>query len=428
MNVLGHLPGAVRRHPHLADAAIALAVLAATAATRFTGDQTATAGGRAIAIVAAVLACGALTGRRHRPLASLVVSALAAEVFLFVTPDANGVLILLAPCIALYTVAELVGRRRGLIVGGSALAALALLHALMHPGMIGPENLAFTALGGLAITAGDSSRNRRAYLTEVERRAERSELEREFVAQRRVEQERLRIARDLHDSLGHQLALIAVQAAVADQVLGSSPHQAHEALAHVTSASRSALAELSDTIGLLREPGDTATLAQPQPGLDSLSELIASFAAPGLHVALEVAGCQRPLTPAASITAYRVIQESLTNICKHAAIRSAQVRLAYEPAHLQITVRNGPGHLPASRGTASGRRGHGIAGMRERVTAAGGLLEAGTCPGGGFQVRATIPLTPATPPASTGAPRRPGPAVPPGAAPHAPSAVAAARA
>jgi signal transduction histidine kinase len=140
-----------------------------------------------------------------------------------------------------------------------------------------------------------------------------------------------------------------------------------------------------------------------------------------LHVALEVSGCQRPLTAVASLTAYRVIQESLTNICKHAAVPSAQVRLAYEPAHLHITVCNGPGPLPASRGTASGRRSHGIAGMRERVTAAGGLLEAGACPGGGFQVCATIPLASATPPASTDAPRRPAPAVPPGAAPHAPA-------
>jgi hypothetical protein len=153
MNVLGHSRAAVRRHPHLADAAIALAVLAATAATTFTGQQPATADGRAVAVATAVIACGALTGRRRRPLATLGVSALAAEVFLFAAPDASGVLILLAPSIALYTVAEQVERRRGLIAGGGALAALALLHAMMHPGMIGPENLAFTALGGLAIAA-----------------------------------------------------------------------------------------------------------------------------------------------------------------------------------------------------------------------------------------------------------------------------------
>jgi signal transduction histidine kinase len=416
MNVLGHLPGAVRRHPHLADAAIALAVLAATAATRFTGDQTATAGGRAIAIVAAVLACGALTGRRHRPLASLVVSALAAEVFLFVTPDANGVLILLAPCIALYTVAELVGRRRGLIVGGSALAALALLHALMHPGMIGPENLAFTTLGGLAITAGDSSRNRRAYLTEVERRAERSELEREFVAQRRVEQERLRIARDLHDSVGHHLALISVQSDVAARALDGNAAAAREALLHVKSASRKALEELRDTVSLLRQPGDpVAPTAVPAPGLDALDELLSSLRASGLAIDCLVNGAAVPLAPAADVTAYRVIQESLTNVYKHSVRRKARLTLGYDRRELRIIIEDlGAGDHPAavngtgkadtgSGGTADGSLPsvpplpagrQGIRGMRERLLALGGRLTAGPRPGDGFQVDAVLPYQP----------------------------------
>jgi signal transduction histidine kinase len=428
MRALNHLRRAAARYRHLADLAVAAVIFTAAVLTSAGATPAAEHRPGAAGVLIAAAACGALAARKRWPLAVLAVTAVGAEAYLATYRGQTGLLILLAPLVALYTVADRTERHRGLTAGGLAVTALAVGHAVIKPAWMSPELLALAALGALAVAAGDASRSRRAYLAEAQRRAADAEREREHDARRRVTQERLRIARDLHDSLGHQLALIAVQAAVADQVLGSSPHQAHEALAHVTSASRSALAELSDTIGLLREPGDTATLAQPQPGLDSLSELIASFAAPGLHVALEVAGCQRPLTPAASITAYRVIQESLTNICKHAAIRSAQVRLAYEPAHLQITVRNGPGHLPASRGTASGRRGHGIAGMRERVTAAGGLLEAGTCPGGGFQVRATIPLTPATPPASTGAPRRPGPAVPPGAAPHAPSAVAAARA
>lgn len=153
-------------------------------------------------------------------------------------------LILLAPSIALFTVAEQADRRRGLIVGGGALAALALLHALLHPGMIGPENLAFTALGGLAIAAGDSSRNRRAYLAEVEGRAERAERDREHDARRRVAQERLRIARDLHDSVGHHLALISVQSDVARRAMDGNTPAAREALAHVKSASRKALDEL----------------------------------------------------------------------------------------------------------------------------------------------------------------------------------------
>ena len=422
MNVLGHLRGAVRRHPHLADAAIALAVLAATAATTFAGHQPATADGRAVAVTAAVIACGALTGRRHRPLESLGVSALAAEVFLFVTPDAGGVLILLAPSIALYTVAEQVERRRGLVIGGGSLAALALLHAMMHPGMIGPENLAFTALGGLAIAAGDSSRNRRAYLAEVERRAERSELERELVARRRVEQERLRIARDLHDSVGHHLALISVQSDVAGRSIDGDAAAAREALLHVKSASRKALDELRDTVSLLRQPGDpVAPTAIPAPGLDALDELLGSLRASGLAIDERVHGTAVPLAPAADVTAYRVIQESLTNVYKHSRRRRARLTLGYDRHELRITIED----LGTGERTAAGDRaadaggawraegacvagtglgpgadqltggGQGIRGMRERLLALGGVFTAGPRPGGGFLVDASLPYQPA---------------------------------
>jgi signal transduction histidine kinase len=411
MNVLGHLPDAVRRHPHLADAAIALAVLAATAATTFTGHQPATAEGRAVAVTAAAVACGALAGRRHWPLGSLAVSALAAEVFLFAMPDAGGVLILLAPSIALYTVAERVARRRGLVIGGGLLAALALLHAMLHPGMIGPENLAFTALGGLAIAAGDSSRNRRAYLAEVERRAARSELERELVARRRVEQERLRIARDLHDSVGHHLALISVQSDVAGRAMDGDAAAAREALLHVKSASRKALEELRDTVSLLRQPGDpVAPTAIPALGLDALDELLRSLRASGLAIDAVVHGTAVALAPAADVTAYRVIQESLTNACKHSRGRRARLTLGYDRSELRITVedlgtdRQGAADRSAGAAIGSGAGsgtgplpagGQGIRGMRERLLALGGLFAAGPRPGGGFRVDASLPYQPA---------------------------------
>ena len=411
MNVLGHLPDAVRRHPHLADAATALAVLAATAATTFTGHEPATAEGRVVAVTAAAVACGSLAGRRHWPLGSLAVSALAAEVFLFAMPDASGVLILLGPSIALYTVAERVPRRRGLIIGGGLLAALALLHALLHPGMIGPENLAFTALGGLAIAAGDSSRNRRAYLAEVERRAARSELERELVARRRVEQERLRIARDLHDSVGHHLALISVQSDVAGRAMDGDAAAAREALVHVKSASRKALEELRDTVSLLRQPGDpVAPTAIPALGLDALDELLRSLRASGLAIDAVVHGTAVPLAPAADVTAYRVIQESLTNACKHSRGRRARLTLGYDRGELRITVEDlGTDHqsagdrpagaaIDADAGSGTGllpAGGQGIRGMRERLLALGGLFAAGPCPGGGFRVDASIPYQPA---------------------------------
>jgi signal transduction histidine kinase len=327
------------------------------------------------------------------------------------------VLILLAPSIALYTLAEQVERRRGLVIGGGSLAALALLHAMMHPGMIGPENLAFTALGGLAIAAGDSSRNRRAYLAEVERRAERSELERELVARRRVEQERLRIARDLHDSVGHHLALISVQSDVAGRSINGDPAAAREALLHVKSASRKALDELRDTVSLLRQPGDpVAPTAIPAPGLDALDELLGSLRASGLAIDALVHGTAVPLAPAADVTAYRVIQESLTNVYKHSRQRRARLTLGYGRRELRITIEDlGPGERAAagartadaggawraeSAGLGPGADplpagGQGIRGMRERLLALGGLFTARPRPGGGFLVDASLPYQPA---------------------------------
>ena len=185
-----------------------------------------------------------------------------AEVFLAMSGSTSGELILLAPLIALYTVADVVERRPALFLGCGAVAALAVVHAVHKPSLLGPQNLAFIALGGLAIAAGDSSRNRRAYLAEAEQRAERAEREREQDARRRIAEERLRIARDLHDAVGHQLALISVQSNVAGQALDDDTATAREALAHVKSASRRALGELRDTVTLLRQPGEIAVLAQ----------------------------------------------------------------------------------------------------------------------------------------------------------------------
>jgi len=401
MNAIGHLRRAARRHAHLADATIALAVFAATMLTAFAGHGAAAAGNRTVALVSAVLACGALAVRRRRPLAVLAVSAVAAEVFLAHAGGTSGVLILLAPSIALYTFADLVERRRGLLLGAGALAAIVVAHALTHPALelLGPGNLAFTALGGLAIAAGDSSRNRRAYLAEVERRAARAELEREQDARRKVAEERLRIARDLHDAVGHQLALISVQSNVAGRAIDTDAVAAREALAHVKSASRKALGELRDTISLLRQPGDpVAPTAIPAPGLDGLEELLASLRASGLDVDCRTDGVVVPLAPATDLTAYRVIQESLTNVYKHSSRRQARLSLAYHRQELQITVDDMgrgsaadgrdlvPGPAPAAR--------HGILGMRERVLALGGRFTAGPRPDGAFQVVADLPYQP----------------------------------
>lgn len=394
MNATGHLRRAVRGHQHLADAAIALAVFAATVLTTFAGHPAAaTSANRSVAIPAVVIGCGALVARRRCPLGVLAVSAVAAEVFL-AEAGTTGVLILLAPSIALYTVADLVERRRGLIIGGSALASLAVMHALMKPALLGPQNLAFTALGALAIAAGDSSRNRRAYLAEVEHRAARAELDRELTARRQVAEERLRIARDLHDSVGHHLALISVQSQVAGQLIDQQGGAAHQALAHVSAASRKALEELRDTISLLRQPGDpVAPTTTPAPGLDALDDLLGSLRASGLGVEINVEGAVVALAPSVDLTAFRVIQESLTNVCKHSIGRRARLALVYDRQELRLTVEDlgcDPGGYDGRPDDSAAGR-HGIVGMRERVLALGGSFAAGPRPGGAFRVTAALP-------------------------------------
>lgn len=394
MNVISHLRRAVRRHAHLADVAITVTVFAATLLTTFTGHESTSVGTNPTAVLSAAVACGVLALRRRHPLEVLAVSAGASEVFLAHLAHnggTSGALILLAPLIALFTVADQVERRRGPVLGGCVVLALGLVHIVHRPVTLGSANLAFIALGALAIAAGDSSHNRRAYLAEVELRAERAELEREQDAQRRLAEERLRIARDLHDAVGHQLALISVQSEVAGRAMDGDAVAAREALGHVKTASRKALGELRDTIGLLRRPGDpVAPVDVPAPGLDGLEELLASLRASGLDIDYCVDGTAVCLTPAADLTAYRVVQESLTNVAKHSAGRKARLTLAYDRHGLHITVED----LVGGAKSAADSGGHGIPGMRERVQALGGTFAAGARPDRTFHVTAALPYQP----------------------------------
>jgi signal transduction histidine kinase len=380
MNVLAW----ARRRPH-ADIAVAVVLYVTTLVTTAAPPSSMRLG--PLAVIFAGIACGALVLRHERPFPVLVASAAAAEGYLALFPEHEGAVILAAPLLALYTVADTSSRRRALAIGGLAIVALAVLHVIGKPDTwLGVDNLALAALGGLAVAAGDASRSRRAYTAEVERRARRAEQSREQEAWRRVTEERLRIARDLHDALGHQLALINVQAGVADHVLDERPDQAHQALAHVRQASRTALAELRDTIGLLREAGEPDAPTEPTASLSGLAELVASFRRSGLRIESTVDGEVRPLAPAADLTAYRVVQESLTNACKHARGATVRLRLVYGPDALRVLV-DDDGGTPS---TVDGP-GHGLTGMRERVAAVGGALRAGPRPRGGFRVEATLP-------------------------------------
>ena len=290
---------------------------------------------------------------------------------------------------ALYSVAQGFSQRRALAVGVIVKAALLTTSLITHPGLTGFVVLLWAAL---AVTTGSAARSHRAYVAEVEERARRAEQAREDEANRRVAEERLRIARELHDAVGHHVALINVQAGALACLLDDEDRsQARESVAHIQRASEEALEELRLTVGLLRGPGpEPEEPAEPVPGLNRLEELICSFAGVGLRVTREVTGQARSLPEAVELTAYRVIQESLTNTRKHAGCDTAVVRLGYAPAALRLAVED------EGKAVAQGSRripeGHGIVGMRERVAALGGRLSAGPRPEGGYRVFAELPL------------------------------------
>ncbi|CAL9352028.1 sensor histidine kinase [Streptomyces sp. enrichment culture] len=227
----------------------------------------------------------------------------------------------------------------------------------------------------------------------------RERAERAAARRRRADEERLRIARELHDVLAHSLAVINVQAGAGLALLDSDPEQARTALATIKAASKEALGEVRQVLDTLRAPG-TAPRA-PAPGLDRLPELVAQAAAAGLAVEVTAEEAPAPGAPAtgrgaprglprgADLAAFRIVQEALTNVVRHSGSRTARVRITRAPDHLALLVDDdGP-----ATGADAGGSGNGLAGMRERAAALGGTIEAGTRPDGGFRVRAVLPLT-----------------------------------
>jgi signal transduction histidine kinase len=209
---------------------------------------------------------------------------------------------------------------------------------------------------------------------------------------RRQSEERLRVARDLHDVIGHNISLINVQASMGLDLMDSQPEQARAALSAIKSASKEALDELRTMLTTLRRDDDVAPRS-PAPGLDRLPELVEFIRAAGLSAEVEVTGTARPLPAAVQLAAYRIIQESLTNVARHAGRVRVTVRVTYGDASVHVEIDDdgtAPSAGPAAIGTGSG-----INGMRERATALGGDLSAGFRPGGGFRVSARLPVGPA---------------------------------
>lgn len=211
-------------------------------------------------------------------------------------------------------------------------------------------------------------------------RAERAE-----AARRRADEERLRIARELHDVLAHSISVINVQAGVGLALLDSDPEQARTALTTIKAKSKEALGEVRQVLDTLRAPGDAPRA--PAPGLDRLPELVEQASSAGLTV--DVEGEPPRLAPGMDLAAFRIVQEALTNVVRHSGSRHARVHLAHDSGALRLRVDDdGP-----ATGADAGGSGNGLAGMRERATALGGTIEAGPRPDGGFRVLAVLPLT-----------------------------------
>jgi signal transduction histidine kinase len=247
-----------------------------------------------------------------------------------------------------------------------------------------------------AFVLGEVSRSRRSYLEQVERRALDAELTREEEALRRAGEERIRIARELHDVLTHHISVINVQASVAVHLLDKQSEgspmtqqaaQARQALVTISESSREAMRELRGILGVLRRV-DEADPRAPTPGLGGLDDLVAGAGRAGLEVHVETDGPQRPLPVGTDLAAYRIIQESLTNVARHAGARHVTVSLRFGPEQLEVEIADDGTGLEG----AAPQVGHGLTGMRERAETAGGSLEAGPRPGGGFRVRARLPV------------------------------------
>ncbi|NUW42273.1 sensor histidine kinase [Nonomuraea rhodomycinica] len=345
--------------------------------------------------------------RRRWPVPVFVTAALTSLVYYGLDfPDGPAALGL---CVALYTLTAYGDGHRSLVIAGVGAAVLAAGWLVAAAG-IEPRaaiGWVYFRIGAAVMSAavGESVRSRQVIAAEAQERAELAERTREEEARARVDAERLRIAREVHDTVAHAIAIINVQSGVTAHVLDKRPEAAREALGVIEHTSSRALREMRAILGVLRDDDGDDEGRGPYPGLGQIGELAGKAREAGLDVELEQSASAAPLPSAVGSAAYRILQESITNVIRH--VGPTRVTVALNPGieTLEIRVtdegrRTAPGHdvadprPPVRHPSGAAVPGRGIAGMRERCRLLGGELDAGPTPGGGFEVRARLPLAP----------------------------------
>ena len=324
-----------------------------------------------VGVIAGIVQGAALYWRRSHPVRVMLIALAGGLAIQLIFPD--GVF----PYAGLIAIGSLAAARPPQ-VSLLALAALLGLTALNYFTQPSEDATFAMLLPVVAWALGEAARNRRLAIEQASRRA--------------VGDEQARIARELHDVIAHSVSVIVVQASAADDVFDERPDQARAALRSIESAGREALAELRRLLAAVRTQAEAdadGEPAHPQPGLDRLGELAAPLRAAGLEVALHREGDEDAVPAGVDLSAYRIVQEALTNTLRHAGASRAEVTVRSEPGMLELDVLD-DGH--GGTGPAPDGGGRGIAGMRERATMLGGTLDAGPLPEGGFRVHARLPL------------------------------------
>lgn len=331
-----------------------------------------------------------LYGRRRFPVIALGVLLLAAIIAKLI--DSTPTSLVIGAEIALFTVAIMNPRRLAIIAGLiSAVTIFSIGQIGTAAPLLSEESLEGVAWAGLAVAVGDGMRTRRNYVRLQEERVIRAEETRHQLARMREAEERVHIARELHDIVAHHLAVINIQAGLAERAMSQNASETTvQAIERVSEAARSALDDLSAVLRLLRGSEDPEQ-REPAPGLSEVNNLIASFAHAGDGIHWTIKGKVRSLEAASELTAYRVIQESLTNASKYGVIGETHLTIAYEPSGLIVDVINPIREPAAANGNASAGTGYGVIGLHERVGSIGGTLTANARPDGSYRVYAFIP-------------------------------------